>query len=145
MKHIYLIWCLCLQDRYIMKLCLLAIGFVLLLSIDEGESWLMGSLPRRKPKPICKTALGLKCRSVCFWCPPDCRYTYRTCSRRRKKRNTEVVSSINRQIHTYSTYMCILFSLHTNYTPFSFVLWLFCSFIQDIRKTSAFVLYVNMW
>ena len=73
-----------------MKLCLLAIGFVLLLSIDEGESWLMGSLPRRKPKPICKTALGLKCRSVCFWCPPDCRYTYRTCSRRRKKRNTEV-------------------------------------------------------
>ena len=128
MKHIYLIWCLCLQNRYIMKLCLLAIGFVLLLSIDEGESW-----------PSCRVVAALKCS----W--SGCHFTYKTvCSAGRKKRSTEEVSSINRQIHTYSTYICNIFSLHTHYTPFSFVLWFF-SLIQDIRKTSAFGLYINMW
>ena len=64
-----------------MKLCLLAIGFVLLLSIDEGES-------------SCRIVIvGLRCTKSCFWCHRVCTFSSDVvCDKDRKKRTTEEVA-----------------------------------------------------
>ena len=57
-----------------MKLCLLGIGFVLLLSIDKGESW------------SCRPVLRVSCASFMY----GCHYVTRiVCDKDRKKRTTE--------------------------------------------------------
>ena len=61
-----------------MKLCLLAIGFVLLLSIDEGESG------------RCRLMMRPYCRYECDGCSLSCGFRFSMmCFRRRKKRSTE--------------------------------------------------------
>ena len=76
-----------------MKFCLLAIGFVLLLSIDEGECY------------RCRTVIGLRC--PCYTCPFY--YVLKVvCYRRRKNRSTEEVSSINSKIYIHAP--CIFFT-----------------------------------
>ena len=112
-----------------MKLCLLGIGFVLLLSIDKGESW------------PCRPVLRVSCATFMY----GCHYVTRiVCDKDRKKRTTEEVSSINRQIHTYFTHMCITFSLHTTILLFHLFYDLFFFNSRYSKDISICFIYQNV-